>query len=305
MTNKLLHRIAQLNRHVLALILLSCVVPWNANASTQADIKRKVSATKKPKISAHAVLIVDSETGDVLMEKNSREIQPIASITKLMVAIAVLDSGVDLEEAISLEPGDERPSRGRRKSRLRVDSIVSRDELLKLMLMSSENKAAYALARSHPDGLEAFIRAMNDKAGELGMQSTRFVEPTGLSADNVSTAWDLITLLRESYRYPIIREYSTQQSHQLATGRRNLNYVNSNRLIRQGNWEIELQKTGTTQRAGKCLVMLANLGGRPVEMILLRARGKLARVRDAKLIRGLIEADQMASVTNEIEAETR
>jgi len=211
------------------------------------------------------------------------------------VAIAVLDSGVDLNETIILERDDERPSRGHRKSRLTAGSSITRDELLKLMLMSSENKAAYVLARSHPEGLDNFIQTMNDKAAQIGMQNTQFVEPTGLSDGNVSTAWDLIALLRESERYPLIREYSTEQRHQISAGRRTLNYVNSNRLIRDRDWEIDLQKTGTTTKAGKCLVMLTHLGGRPVELVLLKARGKLARVRDARIIRSLIEAEQMAS----------
>lgn len=263
------------------------------NVGTQQHKKTSVKSNRG--LSAHSALIIDRDTGNILYEKNSRDPQPIASITKLMVAITVLESGVDLNEPIVLSKDDDRPSRGRHKSRLRGGSAVTRDELLKLMLMSSENKAAYALARSHPEGLIDFIRAMNEKAENLGMQDTRFADPTGLSDENVSTAWDLITLLRESERYPMIKNYSTEQNHKIAMGRSRLNYVNSNRLVREGSWEIELQKTGTTTKAGKCLVMLANLGGRSVEMVLLRARGKLARVRDAKLVRIWIETDQIAS----------
>lgn len=294
------------NVSLLALFIACCAAPCSANAATTARTEKykKANLTDDSRLSAHSALIVDRETGSVLYEKNSRDPQPIASITKLMVAITVLESGVDLNETIVLSKDDDRPSRGRHKSRLRVGSPVTRDELLKLMLMSSENKAAYALARSHPDGLVEFVRAMNEKAEQLGMQETRFADPTGLSDENVSTAWDLITLLRESDRYAIIRDYSTEQNHKIGVGRSKLNYVNSNRLVREGGWEIELQKTGTTTKAGKCLVMLANLGGRPVEMVLLRARGKLARVRDAKLIRIWIETDQIAS-TVEYDLEVR
>lgn len=281
----------------LALMIVFFTAPWSVNAATgpKSQNYKKAQSKGDSRLSAHSALIIDRETGSVLYEKNGRDPQPIASITKLMVAITVLESGVDLNEAIVLNKDDERPSRGRHKSRLRVGSPVTRDELLKLMLMSSENKAAYALARSHPEGLNDFIRAMNEKAENLGMQDTKFADPTGLSDENVSTAWDLITLLRESERYPTIKDYSVEQNHKIAIGRAKLNYVNSNRLVREGGWEIELQKTGTTTKAGKCLVMLANLGGRPVEMVLLRARGKLGRVRDAKLIKAWIETDQIAS----------
>jgi D-alanyl-D-alanine endopeptidase (penicillin-binding protein 7) len=287
---------------LLATIALSCSFPGLSVAEVRGEPAKMVAVPGKSRISAHSILILDRETGEILLEKNSQDLQPIASITKLMVAIAVLDSGVDLNETIVLERDDERPSRGRRKSRLSAGSSITRNELLKLMLMSSENKAAYVLARSHPEGLDDFIRTMNDKAVQIGMRSTQFVEPTGLSDGNVSTAWDLVALLRESERYPLIREYSTEQRHQISAGRRTLNYVNSNRLIRDRDWEIELQKTGTTTKAGKCLVMLTNLGGRPVEMVLLKARGKLARVRDARIIKRLIEAEQMASTAAANEA---
>lgn len=291
---------------LLALILLCFTVPWSVNAATGAKPQnhKKAGSKDDSRLSAHSALIIDRETGSVLYEKNGRDPQPIASITKLMVAIIVLESSVDLNETVVLNKDDDRPSRGRHKSRLRVGSPVTRDELLKLMLMSSENKAAYALARSHPEGLNDFIRAMNEKAENLGMQDTKFADPTGLSDENVSTAWDLITLLRESERYPIIKDYSIKPNHKIAMGRAKLNYVNSNRLVREGGWEIELQKTGTTTKAGKCLVMLANLGGRPVEMVLLRARGKLGRVRDAKLIKAWIETDLIASAV-EFDAEVR
>lgn len=291
---------------LLALMIVFFTAPWSVHAVTgpKSQNYKKAQSKADSRLSAHSALIIDRETGSVLYEKNGRDPQPIASITKLMVAITVLESGVDLNEAIVLNKDDERPSRGRHKSRLRVGSLVTRDELLKLMLISSENKAAYALARSHPEGLNDFIRAMNEKAENLGMQDTKFADPTGLSDENVSTAWDLITLLRESERYPIIKDYSIEPNHKIAMGRAKLNYVNSNRLVREGGWEIELQKTGTTTKAGKCLVMLANLGGRPVEMVLLRARGKLGRVRDAKLIKAWIETDLIASAV-EFDAEVR
>lgn len=204
-------------------------------------------------------------------------------------------SGVDLSESIELTKADDRPSTGRRKSRLRAKVSLTRDELLRLMLMSSENKAAYVLARSHPEGYEEFIRLMNLRAQYLGMADTQFTEPTGLSDKNVSTARDLVKLAIEAERYPLIQQYSTQTQHQVAAGRRALRYVNSNRLVHQGNWDISLQKTGTTRKAGKCVVMQTSLAGREMIVVLLNARGRLARVHDARILRKWLESGAIAS----------
>lgn len=241
------------------------------------------------------MLVVDRETGQVLFEKNSAQVLPIASITKLMAAMTVLDSGADLNEPVLLNREDDLGSRGRRPSRLRVTAPLTRDELLRLMLMSSENKAAYALARSHPEGFDNFIRTMNDKAQLLGMSDTRFVEPTGLSDKNVSTAWDLKRLLLDANRYPLIRDYSTSMKHELKTGRSQLRYVNSNRLVREGGWDIELQKTGTTAKAGKCVIMLAKMAGRPVAVVLLNAHGRFGRAGDARWLKAWVESNVLAS----------
>lgn len=269
----------------------------HAGSSSYARPYADAASTDDFGLSARSVLVVDRDTGRVLFEKNSREIRPIASITKLMVALIVLESSVDLGEPILFNQNDELASRGRRKSRLRVSAPLTRDELLRLMLMSSENKAAYALARSHPAGYDEFMRAMNDKAQYLGMFDTQFTDPTGLSDQNLSTAWDLKLLLAEASRHPLIRDYSTRMQEQVATGRRSLRYVNSNRLVRQGGWDIELQKTGTTRKAGKCVVMHAQMAGRPVALVLLNAHGRLARVHDARRLREWIEARQLASST--------
>jgi D-alanyl-D-alanine endopeptidase (penicillin-binding protein 7) len=274
---------------------LVCLPPAFADQPVRSRVKKQSTLQAEQGPSARAVLVVDRETGKVLYEKNSNQVLPIASITKLMAAMTVLDSGVDLNESVLLNREDDLASRGRRRSRLPASDTLTRDELLRLMLMSSENKAAYALARSHPEGFDEFIRIMNDKAQLLGMFDTRFVEPTGLSDQNVSTAWDLKRLLLEANRYPLIRDYSTSVAHELQIGRSQLRYVNSNRLVRAGGWDIELQKTGTTAKAGKCVIMLATMAGRPVAVVLLNAHGKLGRVRDAKWLRAWVESNMLAS----------
>lgn len=278
-----------------------------AQATTRAHIAQDGhrSNSSLSLLSAHSVLVFDRDSASIIFEKNSRDLCPIASITKLMVAITVLESGVDLNERIVLTGDDDRASRGIRRSRLRLTRPVTRDDLLKLMLMSSENKAAYALARSHPLGYAEFIRAMNDKAEQLGMANTRFTEPTGLSDENVSTAWDLKTLLLEADRYPIIKDYSTRRKHEISSGARNLQYINSNRLVREGSWDIQLQKTGTTTKAGRCVAMLANLTGRPLVIVLLRAQGKLGRVRDAQILKTWMETGHLASVPKDGLSELR
>lgn len=250
-------------------------------------------------ISASSASIIDLETGTVLFEKNSAQVLPIASITKLMVALTVLDSGVELDTPVHLTAEDDLASRGRRRSRLSTNTSLTRDELLRLMLMSSENKAAYALARSHPDGYHEFMRTMNIKAQYLGMFDTRFLEPTGLSEQNVSTARDLQKLLREAQGYPLIRDYSTRLQHQVTVGRSTLSYVNSNRLVRNGGWDIALQKTGTTNKAGKCVVALMNIRGRQVSVVLLNARGKQARIQDMRRLKAAIESGTVMSASNE------
>lgn len=280
-----------------ALFAASLLALPPAHAKQPVRPRLKAASTVQPAQgpSARAVLVVDRETGQVLYEKNSSEVLPIASITKLMAAMTLLDSGVDLDEPVLLNREDDLGSRGLRRSRLQVSDPLTRDELLRLMLMSSENKAAHALARSHPEGFDEFIRLMNEKAQQLGMFDTRFVEPTGLSDQNVSTAWDLKRLLLEANRYPLIRDYSTSVRHELQVGRSHLNYVNSNRLVRAGGWDIELQKTGTTAKAGKCVIMLARMAGRPVAVVLLNAHGKLGRVRDANWLRAWMESHMLAS----------
>lgn len=233
-------------------------------------------------------LVVDQHSGEVLFEKNSRAVLPIASISKLMTAIVVLDAGLPLGEMLEISDADVDTERNTR-SRLRTGTRLTRDELLHLSLMSSENRAAHALGRHYPGGMAAFVAQMNRKAQELGMTSSGFVEPTGLSSSNVSSARDLALLVQAASRYPLIREYSTASALSVDTGYRTENYRNTNRLVDRSDWEIGLQKTGFISEAGNCVVMQTRIDSRPVVVVLLDAAQRAARVTDSQRIREWLE----------------
>ena len=244
------------------------------------------------KLRSAAALVLELGDGQLLYAKNTDAVMPIASITKLMTAIVVLDSGLPLDEPINIEPADVDTLKGTR-SRLKVGMTLSRYELLKLALMASENRAAAALARSFPGGLRAFVPAMNQKARDLGMQDTRFLDATGLNPGNVSTAQDLAIMVNAGYQYPLIREFTTSDSHRIAlSGRRYHRVVafrNSNGLVRSRQWDIGLSKTGYISEAGRCLVMQATIAAKPVIIVLLDSWGKLSRVGDANRIKRWVE----------------
>jgi len=233
-------------------------------------------------------LAVDAASGEVLFEKNSRAVLPIASISKLMTAMVVLEAGQALDERLAISEADIDTEKFTR-SRLRPGTVLTRDEMLHLALMASENRAANALGRHYPGGLDAFVARMNERARELGMESTWFVEPTGLSSRNVSSAMDLARLVRAASRYPLIREYSTASSLTVEAGARHVSFRNTNRLVSREDWDIGLQKTGYISEAGNCLVMQARVEGRPVVLVLLDATGKLSRFGDAQRLRDWIE----------------
>jgi len=233
-------------------------------------------------------LVVDQDTGELLVDKNSAAVLPIASISKLMTAIVVLDAQLPLYEMLDISEADVDTERNTR-SRLGTGTRLSRGELMQLALMSSENRAAHALGRHYPGGMPAFVEQMNRKARELGMASTSFVEPTGLSSNNVSTARDLATLVRSASKYPLIREYSTASGLTVDTGYRTVSYRNTNRLVGNPDWDIELQKTGYISEAGNCVVMQTRIDGRPVVIVLLDAQARMARIGDAKRIRQWLE----------------
>ena len=236
-----------------------------------------------------AALVIDLEQGASVYEKNPASVMPIASITKLMTSMVVLDAGLPMDQQIMIAEEDLDAIKGTR-SRLPVGAVLTRRELLHLALMASENSAAAALGRSYPGGTQAFVSAMNRKARELGTQNTRYVEPTGLSSSNVSTARDLAQIVRASYGYDLIREYSTTESYEVevADGRDRV-FRNTNGLVRNGDWEIGLQKTGYISEAGRCLVMQATIAAKPYIIVLLDAVGRYTRIADANRIKRWIE----------------
>jgi D-alanyl-D-alanine endopeptidase (penicillin-binding protein 7) len=238
--------------------------------------------------------VLDAATGEVVFDKNGDKLTPIASITKLMTAIVMLESGLDLEAPVALAREDVDMKKGSR-SRLRTGAMLTRDELLLLSLMASENRAAAALGRSYPGGTQAFVAAMNDMAAELQMGDTRFVDPTGLSAGNVSSARDLAKLVRAAHGYPLIREYSTRdKATVLLSGKQKMNFHNTNGLVRNSRWEIDLSKTGYISEAGRCLVMQVRLASKDLIVVLLDSWGKHSRVADANRIRKWLETTAAA-----------
>jgi len=246
-------------------------------------------AAQKLSLRSTAAIIQDQETGEILFAKNVSAIAPIASITKLMTAMVVLDADPDLSEVIAISVEDIDLLRGTR-SRLQPGAALTRDELLRLALMASENRAASALGRSFPGGIAAFTAAMNHKAQMLGMNDSRFGDATGLSSANVSSAEDLAKLVRAAHRYPLISRYTTLSNFEVYVGGRPLVFRNTNRLVVGGSWEIGLSKTGFTNDAGRCLVLQARLAERQVIIILLDSWGKLSRIGDAVRIRKWLEA---------------
>jgi serine-type D-Ala-D-Ala endopeptidase (penicillin-binding protein 7) len=241
-----------------------------------------------------AVMVQDAATGEVVINKNSEAVVPIASITKLMTAMIILDRGLDLEQRIVVSREDVDSKKGTR-SRLMPGTTLTRDELLLIALMASENRAAAALGRTYPGGVPAFVKAMNEKAAELGMTDSQFVEPTGLSPSNVSSPRDLVKLVRAAHSYPLIREYSTRDRATVKAFNRQLRFVNTNGLVRNSHWEIELSKTGYISEAGRCLVMHVRLASKDLIVVLLDSWGKQSRIADANRIRKWLEMSTKAS----------
>lgn len=240
-------------------------------------------------LNSSVALVVDQVTGEVLFSKNDSAVLPIASITKLMTGLVLADAHLPMDEMITISQDDVDTYKNS-SSRLAVGITASRGELMHLALMSSENRAAHALGRTYPGGLTHFVRLMNAKAHDLGMNDTRYVDPTGLMSQNQSSARDLATLVSAAYERPILRDLSTSPSHELDLGNRTLQYNNTNRLIRNPEWNIGLQKTGYISEAGRCMVMQANVAGRKIIMVLLDASGRSGRVQDAERVRHWVEA---------------
>jgi len=255
----------------------------------------QIKAVRAPRnlvLRSASALVEDQMTGECLVQKQAGAIMPIASITKLMTAMVVLDANMDLQESIPIVSEDVDTLRHSR-SRLPVNTILTREDALLLALMASENRAAHALGSTYPGGLGAFVAAMNAKAQSLGLVETRFEDPTGISSGNVSSARDLARMVDAAYHYSIIREDTTCKETTIRLGRRTLQFHNTNRLIRNPRWQIGLSKTGFIDEAGRCLVMQSQLAKRPVLIVLLDAQGKLTRYGDANRIKQWMEGSHV------------
>jgi len=239
-------------------------------------------------LKSSVALVVDQQTNEVLYSKNDKAVLPIASLTKLMTGLLISDAHLPMDESITIT-SDDVDTEKYSSSRLLVGSVLTRAELLHLALMSSENRAAHALARTSPGGLDNFVARMNAKARALGMTDTVYVEPTGLSSSNRSSARDLVKLVDVAHQHPLMRELTTSPGFEVDVGRRTLQYNNTNRLVKNPTWDIGLQKTGYISEAGRCLVMQASVAGRNLIMVFLDSAGKLSRFADAERVRHWIQ----------------
>jgi D-alanyl-D-alanine endopeptidase (penicillin-binding protein 7) len=280
-----LHKVAVQRKPSSARDVMRAAVPARLSEGERLGLRSMVDPLE---LNSSVALVIDQETNEVLFSKNDAAVLPIASLTKLMTGLVVADAHLNMLEMITITQDDVDTYKGS-TSRLAVGTTLSRGELMHLALMSSENRAAHALGRTYPGGLSEFVRLMNKKALELGMVDTRYVEPTGLSSSNQSSARDLAMLVSVAYQRPILRDLSTSPSYEVDLGRRTLHYNNSNRLIKNPSWDIGLQKTGYISEAGRCLVMQAKVAGRQLIMVFLDSTGKLSRMQDAERVRRWVE----------------
>lgn len=243
-------------------------------------------------LKSSVALVVDQDTREVLFSKNDQAVLPIASITKLMTGVLISEAQLPSEEVITITQ-DDVDTEKHSSSRLRVGASLTRGELLHLSLMSSENRAAHALGRTYPGGLGTFVAMMNAKARSLGMHDTRYVEPTGLSSGNQSSARDLALLVNYAYADPTLRQLTTSPERVVEVGSRTLQFNTTNRLVKNPEWDIGLQKTGYISEAGQCLVMQARISGRKLIMVFLDSAGRFSRLGDAERVRRWVEATQM------------
>ncbi|MDM0103357.1 serine hydrolase [Variovorax sp. J22R24] len=243
-------------------------------------------------LKSSVALVIDQDTHEVLFSKNDHAVLPIASLTKLMTGLLISEAKLPSDELITITQDDVDTEKGSR-SRLTVGSTLPRGELLHLALMSSENRAAHALGRTYPGGLATFVSVMNAKAKMLGMKDTRYVEPTGLSSRNQSSAQDLALLVNAAYADATVRQLSTSPEYQVEVGNRVLQFNTTNRLVKSPDWDIGVQKTGYISEAGQCLVMQARIAGRKLIMVFLDSAGKLSRIGDAERVRRWVEANHM------------
>jgi len=260
----------------------SATITSSATPQKSVQIRDTFGSTSQPSVNARSALVMDAQTGEVLFSKNSNMSVPIASITKLMTAVVTADARLNMSEEITLDSIDFAGAGGKNSSStLRVGDTMNRAELLLFALMKSENPAAAALARTYPGGRSAFVAAMNAKAKQLGMNSTRYAESTGLDPHNVSSARDLGILVSTASQYGLIRQFSTTPTYDFNLGYRVLKSNNTNALVRNGGWNINLSKTGFINEAGRCVVMHTTVNSRPAVVVLLGASSSQARTKDA------------------------
>ncbi len=299
-------------KNILAIVYIAIIFTAQASAATAGAETRAAGAptvlldVNKLKLASSNVLVLDATAGHPIYAKAADAVTPIASVTKLMTAMVVIDAGQPLDETVPIEIADLDLLRGSH-SRLRLGVELSRREMLRLALMASENRAASSLARHSPGGLEAFIAAMNKKAADLGMMHTHFSDATGLSSENVSTANEVALMVKAAAAYPMIRDATTTSSHYVEvqpTGAL-LGFNNTNSLVRGGEWNIQLSKTGFIREAGKCLVMLATIASRPIVIVLLDSYGRLTRVGDANRVKYWLETGEAMPVLKAVKGVIR
>ncbi len=276
---------------MLATLQCLLLLPLGVMASTPVP-----NATNLQLASVHAA-VAPLASGEPLYTKFADTPVPIASITKVMTAMVVLDSGQSLDERLTVVERSVKPPKNA-YTRIRIGSDAKRSDLLRITLMSSENLAAYVLAQNFPGGLDAFVAAMNAKARDLGMHHTRFVDPAGLWPENHSTAADLVRMVQAAHRYPLIREMSTTSQHDVhfRNPRYSLSYGNTNSLVRSPRWDVHLSKTGFLNEAGRCLVMVTEVQGEPMVMVLLDSLGSRTPLGDAGRIRRWLETGDGGAV---------
>lgn len=270
-------------RHSLRVMIWVGVLGWVSLGAAPSRPTARLS------LKSASALVLDQRTGQTLLEKQAGAVVPIASLTKLMTAMVLLDARLDPREILTITNDDKDLLRHSR-SRLPIGTRLPREQALLLALLASENRAAHALGRTFPGGLDAFVQAMNAKAEALGLVDARFTDPSGLSSGNVASAHDLARIIEAAYRYPEIRDFSTRPETTVQSGRRSIQFPNTNALVRSPRWTIGLSKTGYIEEAGRCLVMQAMLANRPVVIVLLDSWGKYSRLGDANRIKQWLEA---------------
>jgi D-alanyl-D-alanine endopeptidase (penicillin-binding protein 7) len=287
-----------LRRELLTLLVTNMLVAGALSPAAAAQLHARNTTRDGPDLRSSSVLILDTTHSAILFSRHADVAMPIASITKLMTALVVLDAEQSLDERIEITREDIFGGKGA-YSRLTAGTTLTRGDLIHLALMSSENRAAHALGRQYPGGLPAFVQAMNAHAGALGMVHTHFIDPAGLSSANVASPEDLAKLVMAASQNPIIREYSTDKGYAVRAGRRIIDFRNTDSLVLNPSWNIIVQKTGYITEAGKCLVMQAIIQGRTVVIVLLDSYGKYTRVADAKRIKKWMEWRLTASIADD------